>query len=99
MVLLLVPDAAQRVSGAPQIRDRYGNVTWRSRVCSSSLSAALRPGNDLKLHARRLFELGKGFSEIEKRALRKAKSSVEERRGELLDARVVFLHRVVEEAA
>ena len=77
MVLLLGPDAAQRVSGAPQIRDRYGNVSWRSRVCSASLRAALRPGNGLKLHARRLLELGAGFSEIEKRALREAESSSE----------------------
>src|SRR5262249_36879537 len=34
-----VPDAVQRVSGAPLIRDRHGPK--RSRVCSASLRAAL----------------------------------------------------------
>src|SRR5262249_1545792 len=38
-----VRDGVQRVSGAPLIRDRHGPK--RSRVCSASLRAALRPGH------------------------------------------------------
>jgi len=42
-----VPDAVQRASGAPQIRDRQDSLLSRSRVCSAPPSgAALRPGKD-----------------------------------------------------
>jgi hypothetical protein len=41
-----VPDAVQRESGAPLIRDRYEpGPLERSRVCGASLRTALRPGN------------------------------------------------------
>src|SRR5262245_64206757 len=53
----------------------------------------------LEFHARCLVELCAGFAEIEKRPLREAENAGEKRRRELLNSRVVFLHRVVEEAA
>ena len=40
----LVPDAVQRVSGAPQSRDPHRRD--RPRLCSASLRAALRPGHE-----------------------------------------------------
>src|SRR6185369_2546963 len=61
-----------------------------------------RPGivpTGSELHAGRLLELGAAFTEIEERTLAEAKDRGKERRRELLDARVVLLHRVVEEAA
>src|SRR5262249_61293786 len=54
--------------------------------------------SELELHARRLLELATRLAEIEKRSLGKSKHSGEEGCRKLLDARVVFLHRIVEEA-
>src|ERR1700712_2480051 len=101
MVLPLVPDVAQRVSGAPQSRDRYRNGSWRSRVCSAPRRrAALRPGKViLELHARRLLELRALVADVEEGAVSKTEYAGKQRRRELLDAGVIFLHRVVIEAA
>src|SRR4029077_21005409 len=42
-----IPHAVQRVSGAPQMRDRYIlRRLWRSRVSSASFHAAPRPGHE-----------------------------------------------------
>src|SRR5689334_12348812 len=52
----------------------------------------------LKLHLWRLIEGLALLNHFEERAWRKAEDAGEQRGRELLDARVVFLHRVVEEA-
>src|SRR5690242_817070 len=52
----------------------------------------------LKLHARRLLELRPALAEIEEGLRMEAEHRGEQRRGKLLDAGVVFLDRVVEEA-
>src|SRR5664280_2808504 len=53
----------------------------------------------LELHTRRLFELRAVRADVEERALAEAEDAGEQRRRELLDAGVIFLHRVVVEAA
>src|SRR5688572_8736523 len=53
----------------------------------------------LELHARRLLELRAALAKVEERAVMEAEHGGEQRRRELLDAGVVFLDRVVEEAA
>jgi hypothetical protein len=49
--MMLVPDAVQRASGAPQIRDRYDDgKVWRSRVSSAPFaSLVLRSARDTRL--------------------------------------------------
>src|ERR1700730_5281872 len=51
-----------------------------------------------ELHARRLFELAAIGAEIEEIALAESEHARKQRRRKTLDAGVVFLHRVVEEA-
>src|SRR5581483_6764206 len=52
-----------------------------------------------ELHRRSLFQLGAFGTGVEELARLEAQRSGEQHRGELLDAGIVFLHRVVEEAA
>src|SRR5450631_1275947 len=53
----------------------------------------------LELHAWRLLELCAVRADVEERTLAEAEDASEQRRRELLDAGVIFLHRVVVEAA
>src|SRR5436853_7468581 len=53
---------------------------------------------ELELHLRRLVELGARLAEIEEGLRMEAERAGDQCCGELLDAGVVFLHRVVEEA-
>src|SRR5664280_2908591 len=53
----------------------------------------------LELHTRRLLELRAVLADVEELALAEAEDAGEQRRRELLDAGVIFLHRVVVEAA
>src|SRR4029077_8682107 len=82
---------AHRCAKARCPSDAYGRA-WRGIGHRPTLIAS-------ELHARGLFELGTALAKIEKRALYEAEHSGEQRRRELLDARIVFLHRIVEEAA
>src|SRR4051812_12368207 len=52
-----------------------------------------------ELHRRRSLDLGPGRTEIEKFLAGEAERAGEQRRGHLLDAGIVLLHRIVEEAA
>src|SRR5450756_1706514 len=53
----------------------------------------------LELHARRLLKLRAVLADVEELALAEAEHAGEQRGRELLDAGVIFLHRVVVEAA
>src|SRR6266540_986793 len=64
--------------------------------CRAHLETAERL---LELHLRRLIERLAVVPEVEEGARREAEHAGEQRRRELLDAGVVFAHRVVEEAA
>src|SRR5271169_3763935 len=61
--------------------------------------AACRRDYALELHARRLLQLAAIRAEIEEVALAETEHAREQRRRKTLNAGVVFLHRVVEEAA
>src|SRR5690242_967975 len=63
------------------------------------VSGGRRRAPRLELYARRLLELGAALAEIEEGVAVEAKHAREQRGRELLDAGVVFLHRVVEETA
>src|SRR5262249_36758456 len=88
----MVQDAL--LHNAPHHRAYEGDLILRS-PCSGRKGGRIT----LKLHARCLLKLGTSLAEIEESTLRETEHASEQRRRKLLDARVVFLNRVVEEAA
>src|SRR5450759_4292721 len=83
---------AKQASPESIITDRrYG---FRARVFGAS-----RNDDSLELHARRLLELRAVLAAVEELALAETEHAGEQRGRELLDAGVIFLHRVIVEAA
>src|SRR3954447_17594680 len=84
---------------ARRARPGIHSPSWISSIPGSPL--ARRPGMTmLKLHLRRLIEnLALLDTDVEEFLLREAERAGEQYRRELLDPGIVFLHRVVEEAA
>src|SRR5262245_44017564 len=80
---------------------RTRNPEESSAFCPGSglLLAASGGTARLKLYARSLLELGAALAEIEEGARLEAERPGEQRSRELLNARVVLLHGVVEEPA
>src|SRR3974390_3227639 len=83
-------DAAEALAApGPRLRGNKRDLSQRMRFT----------GRTSKLHLRRLADGFAVFAEVEKLPWRKAERGCEQRGWEALDASVVFLHGVVEEAA
>src|SRR5947209_8443491 len=88
-------------AGIHETRAVPSRCPWRLWVPASRARIARLPGmtaERLELHLRRLIELGARLAEVEEGLRVEAEWTGDQRGGELLDAGVVFLHRVVEEA-
>src|SRR5579884_2401029 len=91
MVIARVPQGATAQSRASVLHSGWLRCAHNDGPMS--------PKSGLKFHARRLLESGAVLAEVEERPRTKAEGPGKDRCRELLDARIVFLHRVVEKAA